>query len=168
MRQDNIGSIAICIFVSKNHDVKVNSDCICQNVPFVLGLSLLSNLKALLDVGRGSLALPVASWKIFLAIISRHLYTDWSATKLFTVWKLCWTYRHFFHAKPKKNLQAFLKGSCGSDKQHGIRKLDKIGKECDTRQGTADVSRRFWVSLPDREFIFNKFVYMDHMSIARK
>lgn len=60
VRQVETGSIKIRIWISSTHIIEVNFDVVHVDVPFLLSLDLLTNLKSLLDIGKGSLASSVA------------------------------------------------------------------------------------------------------------
>lgn len=73
MRQHGIGSIKIRIPLSTSHFIKIKSDVVDVDIPFLLGLKKFTELEALLDIGNRRFASHAAGLIISLANQLGHL-----------------------------------------------------------------------------------------------
>lgn len=109
IRNHEIGSIKIYIPLSVVRVFDVGPHVASRNVPFLLSQNVFIKLKALLKVGKRSLASPVKNWEVALLIVSEHLYIGRMATLLFTVTKLCNISQTFYESDTSWELFALCK-----------------------------------------------------------
>lgn len=167
-RHVGLGTINIDIPVSGSHYVKVVAEIVDVDVPFLLGLDVLTHIRAILDFNEDRLSGKFDDWSVPLVRKMGHLYVEWPVRVLFSSTQLRRIHRHFKHPSAER-LYALIKRA----EPHGqhpelMRELEDIQRNCDVCQRVADAPWRFRVSLPDEEDTFNSKVCLDIMKLAQR
>lgn len=118
--------------------LEIKADVVNVDVPFLKGLGVLSELRAILDAGREEVRLLQSRWEFPRVRKLGPLYVECSSSILFTVGELWRIYRHFFHAHPEKVIEVLGRtdpdGTSGDD----LKRLEKIHCECDVCKRIVD------------------------------
>lgn len=164
-RHRSLGSVEIRIPIFGAHFIQLRVDVVNINIPFLLGLDIMTRYGMILDAEHLTLSSGPDGWTLPLRRKHGHLYLEWEARILFTESELRRVHRHFYHPKPER-LYAVIKRSDPSKASASLMEdLKKIESTCDTCQRESAPPHRFRVSLPSGEIIFNRELCLDVMSI---
>lgn len=161
----SIGTLHIRMPVTEMCFVDAYLDIVEADVPFLLGLNILTQLKAHLDFDEDTMSPKFEGWSLPLTRKLGHVYNVWEAPILYTEAELRKIHRHFHHPQSKK-LAAFIKRAAPESYSPAVLSDPERTQEvCDVCQREADGPHRFRVSLPYEECIFNRALSMDLMKV---
>lgn len=120
------------------HVVSVRTDIVDVDISFLLGVHLLMDLKAFLDIGRGSLASTIAGWEIPFVRTPGHLYIEWPSTVLFTVLHHCRIHRSILNEHPDQIFKVLRRVDSDATNGTGSELSDKICREFGVCRRMAD------------------------------
>lgn len=163
-----MGSIQVRIPINGEYFVVILARIVDVDLPLLLGLDVLSRLKAVLDFGKYTMTSTAGNCTIPLTKRMGHAYIDWQSSILYTEPELRKMHRHFFHPSTDK-LYAIIKRAEPTTTNTGMYDiLEKVKGTCDTCQRNAAEPHRFRVSLPNEDCVFNRVVSMDIMFLDSK
>lgn len=154
----------ICTPVSNTYVVTVKAEVFDANAPLLIGLDILSDLNALLDIGNNKISSPERGWEALLARRLSYLHVEWLPAVFFTTAEMRKIHRHFLHAHPEKVFEVLRRADPDGVAGEDLENLQRIRRKCDVCQRMADAPRRFRVALPGTDCVFNRYVCLDLMS----
>lgn len=159
------GKIRIRIPVGLKHFAEVSADVVDPDVPFLLGLDVLTKFKIILDFDKDMIRSKCDGWAAPIVRKFGHAYLEWLPSILYTEAELRRVHRHFFHPSTERLAAVIKRSDPSAMSPQVIADLDKIKSTCDVCQREAGIPHRFRVSMPASECIFNRIVCLDIMKL---
>lgn len=159
------GIISIRLPITKHHFAEIIVEVIEIDIPFLLGLDLLTRFKIVIDFDDKVMRSKIDGTSLPITRKMGHAYIDWTPSILYTEQELRRIHRHFHHPLPDR-LTSLIKRAHPNTKMSKVYSdLEKIKSTCDVCQREADAPHRFRVTMPSGECIFNKVVSLDLMKL---
>lgn len=167
-RHTGLGTITIDMPVSDPYYIEVSAEITDVEVPFLLGLYMLTDLRTVLDFETDRPSGRVDGWSVPLIRKMGHLYAEWPVRVLFSSSQLRRLHRNFKHSSPERPY-AFMKRA----ESHGkhlklLKERELIRRSCDVCQREADAPWQFRVSLSNEDDAFNANVCLDIMKLSSR
>lgn len=99
-RYQGLGTIDVKIPISFDHYVSIPAEVVDCDVPLLLGLDQIADLKAVLDFEKDSIMSKSGGWRVSLVRKFGHVYIQNCSEILFSESELRRLHRHFAHAHP--------------------------------------------------------------------
>lgn len=167
-KHSRLGRLNIRLPVNDSHFVPLLVDVADLNVPFPLGLDVMTEYKMVLDMDECTLASKLQGWQIPLRKKPGHLYYEWAATILLTETELVRVHKHFYHPNSERLFSLMRRADPGSTSPQVLKDLEKIEGACDVCQRLGHAPHRFRVAMPDENVVFNRTLCLDLMTIDGK
>lgn len=148
--------------LSNNFNV-IAAHVVDLDVTILLGLDVLTQLKAAVGFVNCLMASKKGSWFVNLARKVGHLFVVWDGKIYFTEPETKELLRHFYHPKDEK-LMALI--NCRAPKhktQQNRSAVSKVCSACDICNRNGSEPYRFRVSVPSDQCVFNRTIAIDLM-----
>lgn len=98
-----LGTITICIPVSAMHFVDIVAEVVSVDIPFLLRLDILTNLKVIVDFSDDVLTSKSdGGWTMNIVRKCVHAYLEWMPSLMYTEKKLRLINWHFYHPETNR------------------------------------------------------------------
>lgn len=167
-RHEGLGTLDVRIRVDDNHFIETRVDVVDVDIPFLLGLEFLDLFDVVIEVAQ-VLLISRSGWEVPLTHRLGHLYIcndDKNMEMLYTEEELRKVHKHFFHPKSERLYAVLKRGDPESVTTEDLKCLEKLAKKCDVCQRYAAGPRRFRVSLPKEDVVFNRTLCIDLMFLT--
>lgn len=166
-RHLDLGTINIDIKASGSHYVKVVTEIVDVDVPFLLRLDVLIHIRATLDFNVFLLSKIFDDWYVPLMRIMRHFYVEWPVRILIFSPQLRRIHRHFEHPSAER-LYALTKRA----EPHGqhpelMRELEDIQRSCGVCRRIVNAPWRFRVTFPEEGDKFDSNMCLNILKLAQ-
>lgn len=163
-----LGEMDVRLPLGGDHFISITAHVVPLDIPLLLGLDVMQELKLVIDLSENTLYSPVNGKEVPLVSKRGHIYLEWPPSIFYTEAELRKIHRHFYHPSSEK-LYALLKKAGGDEVDSDVKRtLEKVQRTCDTCQRHGSKPHRFRVAIPDEYCIFNRVVGMDLMKIDNR
>lgn len=162
------GIIQIRLPIQQHHFTTVVANIVNLDIPLLLGLDVLTQLRATIDFAEDVLSSKEGSWSLQLQRKLGHLYIVWDHEVCFTESEVQRLHKHFYHPTDDRLMALIRRAKPGEDTAETRSTVEKIRRACGICQRNAQEPMRFRVSMPEAECVFNRTVALDLMYLEGK
>ena len=163
------GILHIRIPTPNDSYLSCNVDVVNADIPFLLGLDIMSREGLLIDLSNDVVKHPTSRWISSLTRMRNHIFLSWNAqTILYTRQELHKLHLHFFHPSARKLFNLVKRAHPTKATAQTRRLLEEISKSCSTCTEFSTRGLRFKVSMPEEDLSFNQTLAMDLMYLDNK
>lgn len=158
----SLGTIEIRLPTPDGSFLAMEVDVVDAYVPLLMGIDTLDREQLVADNVENVLDSRRYGWKIPIARRNGHMYVQWNAkTLMFTRSELKKLHLHFFHPSARKLFNLLKRTDPTKATGDTMTMLEEISKACSTCAVYSPGPRRFRVSLPKGDCVFNHTLAMD-------
>lgn len=159
------GSLTVRLPVNSDHYIDVRAHIVNVDIPLLIGLDVLTSLRATIDFADDIVSAKDDSWSIKLRRKLGHLYIVWDDEICFMDTEVRRLHRHFHHPSDAKLMALIERANPDDATTETKTAVAKVRNACNVCQRNAREPSRFRFSLPEDECVFNRIVSMDIMSL---
>ena len=148
--------------------MKLHPDVIDINIAFLFGLDRLDEYKMYANNVEDTLVGVDPKWTHLITRNLEHLFYEWTKEVFYANNELKRINRHLYQPQPERVLNLMKKAGNPEATPENLKQLQDIAENCDVCQRLANQPRRFRVSLPSDDIVFNRTLLMDLMSLSSK